>query len=301
MLEYNSIVLAVMNQKGGPGKTTVTNMLAEYFAIKAKLNVLVVDLDLQCNASEYWYGMDISPESLGGQLPPIHPDYDDDPELEERSTIADIFYGKAVLPFDTYICKNNGFKKTVQIMMGHPAKLEKINNEFDNQSGQIESRVINRLHEFLHMPEMREYYDIILLDTSPSRTPIFRSALRAATHTIIPFECEEKSLQGINAMLQIIESENFTRSDENKVNLVGLLPNKVRIQTNLHRSNLDLLYGELGSVMFPQGVYLPHSTAFPERDLKGIKPRTIFSISKNHTAYKHSVAVGNYVKRNIFG
>lgn len=301
MLKYNSVVLAILNQKGGCGKSTVCNILAEYMAIMANKNVLVVDLDMQCNSSDYWVGMESSPRSVGGQLPPLHPDYDGDPDLEERSTIADIYFGKAVLPFETYVCEANGFKKRVDIMVGHPALLERINSEFDNESGQIEHKVINRLHEFLHMEEMKELYDIIILDTGPSRNPIFRSALRAATHTIFPFECEEKNLQGINSMLQIIESENFTRNDESQVNLIGFLPNKVRINTNLHKGNLDKLYSKLSAQMFPENIYLPQSTAFPERDLKGISPRTVFDIQKNHAAYTHSKTLGDYVHKKIFG
>lgn len=300
MLEYKSIVLAILNQKGGCGKSTVCNILAEYMAIIGKLNVLVIDLDMQCNTSDYWVGMESSPHSVGGQLPPPHPDYDGDPELEERSTIADIYFGKAVLPFETYISKKNSFSNNVDIMVGHPALLERINSEFDNDSGKIEHKVINRLHEFLHMPEMRELYDIIILDTGPSRNPIFRSALRAATHTIFPFECEEKNLQGINSMLQIIESENFTRNDESQVKLLGFLPNKVRINTNLHKGNLDMLYSRLGKEMFPQEIFLPQSTAFPERDLKGISPRTVFDIQKSHPAYIHSKSLGDYVYAEIF-
>ncbi|MDU0352633.1 hypothetical protein RS130_00715 [Paraglaciecola aquimarina] len=102
-------------------------------------------------------------------------------------------------------------------------------------------------------------------------------------------------------MLQIIESENFTRSDESQVNLIGFLPNKVRINTNLHKGNLDKLYSRLRAQMFPETIYLPQSTAFPERDLKGISPRTVFDIQKNHAAYIHSKTLGDYVHKQIFG
>jgi chromosome partitioning protein len=52
--------------------------------------------------------------------------------------------------------------------------------------------------------------------------------------------------------------------------------------------------------MFPEDVYLPQSTAFPERDLKGISPRSIFQISAQHAAHKQSSAVGAYVTKHIF-
>jgi chromosome partitioning protein len=300
MFSYKSNVLAVLNQKGGVGKTTVASVIAEYAAIVAKKNVLVVDLDMQCNSSDYWVGMESAPQATGGQLPPLHPDYDGDPDLDSRSSIADIFFGKAVLPHATYIREENGFENTVEVMVGHPSLLERINSEFDNASGKISSMIIDRLGEFLHMDDVASTYDLIILDTGPSRNPIFRSAVRAATHAIIPFEPEEKSLQGINAMLQVIQSENFSRSDADQLKLIGLCPNKVRANTNIHRSTLEMLHQELGKVMFPEDVYLPQSTAFPERDLKGISPRSIFQISAQHAAHKQSSAVGAYVTKHIF-
>ncbi len=300
MFAYKSNVLAVLNQKGGVGKTTVASVIAEYAAIVAKKNVLVVDLDMQCNSSDYWVGMESAPQATGGQLPPLHPDYDGDPDLDSRSSIADIFFGKAVLPHATYIREENGFANTVEVMVGHPSLLERINSEFDNASGKISSMIIDRLGEFLHMDDVANTYDLIILDTGPSRNPIFRSAVRAATHAIIPFEPEEKSLQGINAMLQVIQSENFSRSDADQLQLIGLCPNKVRANTNIHRSTLEMLHQELGKVVFPEDVYLPQSTAFPERDLKGISPRSIFQISAQHTAHKQSSAVGAYVIKHIF-
>lgn len=300
MVHYRSKVLAVLNQKGGVGKTTVASVIAEYAAIVAHKNVLVVDLDMQCNSSDYWVGMETAPQATGGQLPPLHPDYDGDPDLDSRSNIADIFFGKAVLPHTTYIRQENGFDHAVEIMVGHPALLERINSEYDNASGKIASLIIDRLGDFLHMEDVANTYDLIILDTGPSRNPIFRSAVRAATHAIIPFEPEEKSLQGINAMLQVIQSENFSRDEQQQLNLIGLCPNKVRANTNIHRSTLEMLHKELGNIMFPPEVYLPQSTAFPERDLKGISPRSIFQISAQHVAHKQSSSVGAFTLSQIF-
>jgi chromosome partitioning protein len=300
MFDYRSTVLAVLNQKGGVGKTTIAAVIAEYAAIHGSRNVLVVDLDMQCNSSDYWIGMESDPTATGGQLPPRHPDFDGDPELSERSSIADIFYGKAVLPHKTYISEDRGFRYTVDVMVGHPALLEAINTEYDNASGKIASQIINRLGEFLHMPDVAATYDLIVLDTGPSRNPIFRAAVRAATHAIIPFEPEEKSLQGINAMLQAIQSENFSRPSGHELQLVGLCANKVRTNTNLHRGTLAMLQEQLGEIMLPEDTYLPQSTAFPERDLKGITPRSIFSIPSGHNARIAAEKVGRFVLSRLF-
>jgi len=300
-IEYKIPVLAVLNQKGGVGKTTVSSILAEYAAIQMGLKVLIVDLDMQCNSSDYWIGMEPAPSATGGQLPPPHPDYDGDPDIEERSSIADTFFGKGMLPYTTYINPSNGFEGLVEILLGHPERLERINSEYDNASGRIDTEVVHRIGQVLHQEEMVGVYDVIILDTGPSRNPVFRSALRAATHTIIPFEPEEKSLQGINAMLQAITSENFARNQEDDVKLIGLLPNKVRANTNIHAGTLDMLREELSSILCPDDVYLPQSTAYPERDIKGVKPKSIFQIAPSHRARKQAERVGQYVMHKVMG
>lgn len=305
MVSKYPYICGIFQQKGGVGKSLLSSILAEYASIKAHMNVLVVDLDMQCNSSDYWVGMESSLQSTGGQLPPIHPDWvANDPDyegIEQRSTIADTFYGKEILAYETFINPNNGFKGKVDCLLGHPALLEKINTEFSNKSGQIEAKVINRLKEVLFNEFVGSEYDLVVLDTGPSRNPVFRSAIRCATHALIPFEPEEKSMQGINAMIQVIQSDNFSRDDEDQLNLIGLVPNKVKKNTKLHKSTLDMLHKQLSSIMLPRDLYLPNSTAFPERDLKGINPKSIFQISKHHTALQHSESLCKYILSEIFG
>jgi chromosome partitioning protein len=301
VFQYLIPILAVLNQKGGVGKTTVSSVIAEYAAISCGLRVLVVDLDMQCNSSDYWVGMEPAPNATGGQLPPRHPDYDGDPDTEERSSIADTFYGKAALPYPTYIDPANGFTGKVEVLLGHPERLERINTEFDNASGRIDTEVIQRIGNVLHQDAIAEDYDLIILDTGPSRNPVFRAALRAATHTIIPFEPEEKSLQGINAMLQAITSENFARDPEDQVKLIGLLPNKVRAGTRIHANTLEMLREELPEILCPEEVFLPQSTAYPERDIKGISPKSIFQIANSHKARQQAEIVGDYILKQLFG
>ena len=43
--------MAVANRKGGVGKSTISVMLAQAFAIWGRKRVLMIDLDSQCNAS----------------------------------------------------------------------------------------------------------------------------------------------------------------------------------------------------------------------------------------------------------
>lgn len=300
-MEYRSQVLGIFNQKGGVGKTTVAAVIAEYAAVVKGLAVLIVDLDMQCNSSDYWVGMESAPNEPGGQLPPRHPEHDEtDNTTNERSTIADIFFGMGVMPYETFINKEQGFTGYVDIMLGHPRLLEEVCTAYDNASGKITTEIIDRVGNFLHLPEVAESYDLIILDTGPTRNPIFRAALRAATHALIPFELEEKSKQGINAMVQVINNEAYLRDSNGRgLELLGFLPNKVRGNTKLHASSLIELHAGLAQLMCPQAIYLPLSTAYPERDIKGVSPKSIFSIGKNHKARIHAEQVGKYVLSRI--
>lgn len=295
MINYRLPCLAVLNQKGGVGKTTVSSVLAEYAAIRLGQRVLVVDLDMQCNTSDYWVGMEPAPNAPGGQLPPPHPDWQDDEDTEQRSSVADTFFGKGALPYPTFVNGDAGFAGSVEVLLGHPERLERINSEYDNASGRIDTEVVHRIAAVVHQEGVQESYDLVILDTGPSRNPVFRAALRAATHAVVPCELEEKSLQGINAMLQALSSENFARPTDADVRLVGLLPNKVRRHTNIHAGTMAMLREELPNVLCPENVWLPHSAAYPERDVKGVRPRSIFQIAAKHQARLQAEEVGKHV------
>ena len=296
-------IVACMNQKGGVGKTLVTGLLAEWFALIRNQRVLIVDLDMQCNTTDHWVGMDLAPNAIGGQLPPIHPDYNPEWEVNERSSVADIFYGTPILPYTTWLKNADTSEPTgfVDVLCGHPQKLEAINVTFGRADGHLDQRVQNRLKTFFVDPEIQESYDLILLDTGPSRSPIFRAAVRAASHVLIPFRPEEKDIQGITAMLQVIRQENYARPNANeKLKLIGLLPNMVR-PTKLHEDNLFLLRKEHDAIMFPTGSWLSHLTAYPERDAKGSRPKSVFELPVNSLPYQQSSAMANYVERIILG
>ncbi|MBV1870895.1 MAG: ParA family protein [Gammaproteobacteria bacterium] len=310
MFTYRAKVLAIVNQKGGVGKSTITAVLAEYGAIvfpfvqknerPRNARILVVDLDMQCNTSDYFVGMEPAKDARGGQLPPKHPGYDGSEMLSERSTIADIFYGRMVLPH-TVTLKGKTGDVEIDVILAHPAQLEDINEQFDQASGEIDQRVVNRLGELLHHPEVADNYDLIILDTGPSRNPIFRAALRAATHVLIPYEPEEKSLQGVNSMVQAITNENFNRKKPApSCKIVGLMPNKVRSTVSLHKNNIAKIKSALPSLAMPDGVYLPLSTEYPKRDVKGARPKSIFHLPPSKPPRQKAEQVGAFVFSCVF-
>lgn len=294
-------IVAVINQKGGVGKTLTVSLLAQYFALIRGLRVGVADLDMQCNISDELVGMELSPNAIGGQLPPQHPDYTPDSQVCERSSIADCFYGQAFLPYSSWINKAITKSGCVDVFLGHPQKLEQINTTFAREDDYIDPRAHRRLRELFHGEDFTSEYDIIILDLGPSRNPIFRAALRAATHVIVPFTPESKSIQGINAMLQAIRQENYARTnDMEELKLIGLLPNKVRYNTKLHEKILAHFLKEHPDLTFPQDAWLSLLTAFPERDTKDSRPRSVFELPESDLARKQALKMCEYVSKSIF-
>lgn len=292
-------IVAAMNHKGGVGKTLTTTLLAEWFSIIKNKKVLLIDLDMQCNTTDQWVGMVKDDSVTGGQTPPVHPDYTEDLEANPCSTIADIFYGKYVLPYPTWVNDIPGNTGLVEVICGHPKLLEDINNEFSRSDDRIDKQVHNRIKEFLHDETVQSGYDLILLDTGPSRNPIFRAAMRAASHIIIPFKPESKDIQGIASMLQIFRQEVYSRpSNAHKIELIGMLPNMVR-RTKLHEQNLTLLENVHGNILFPPEAWLFNLTAFPERDMKNNRPRSIFEMSEDSQARQQATSMASFVENKI--
>ena len=142
-------IISATNQKGGVGKTLSVGLLAEWFALIKHKRVLLCDLDMQCNSTDQWVGMELAPNVIGGQLPPRHPDYNPEWGVNERSTIADIFYGTPILPYTSWLNPDNLATScgSVDVMCGHPQKIEDVNLAFNRTDGQLDQKVHNRLFE----------------------------------------------------------------------------------------------------------------------------------------------------------
>lgn len=295
-------IVATMNQKGGVGKSTITGTEAEWFSIVRKKRVCLVDLDEQCNSTKQFIGVEyINDDTEAGFQIKKHPDYAPDLGANERSSIADIFYGEAVLPYQSWITDQTAKGGAVDVLCGHPVRIEEINNALvSKEDGKINPNARERLKEFFEMEEVQGAYDIFLLDTGPSKNVMFRSALHAASHIVIPFEPEDKAIQGITQMLNAIKRENFSRQREQQLQLAGLLPNKVR-NLKLHKQYLTELTDKYDEYLFPWPSWLSLLTDFPARDRVGAKPKSIFQLPKNNPARAQATAMCLYLEKKIFG
>ncbi len=205
-------ILVTVQNKGGVGKTTVCRLISEYLARQGK-RVLGIDLDSQCNFSRRFLTMDIDSTDPDGIMPPIHPEFeDDDVEWDGRSSSADIYFSGQVLPYPTNI---NG----MQILPGNGSQLRSVELV---RAEDVKDKVHDRLQLFLSQKDVQSLYDIVIIDTSPSKGPLTISAIRAATHIIIPTTMEPQTIEGLHGMLQLWRRETKKRKKGDELNIIGI-------------------------------------------------------------------------------
>lgn len=162
-------LMALMNQKGGVGKTTTTVNLAAAFA-KAGRSTLVVDLDPQAHATLH---LGVDPNALTGSV------YDVliDEEADVGSLIHQTRDNLGLLPSQTDLA----------------AVETELANAPDRQ---------RRLERAL--AKLQGRYEFILLDCPPSLGLLTLNGLAAAREVLIPMQAHFLALQGVGKLLETV-------------------------------------------------------------------------------------------------
>lgn len=284
-------IIVNATHKGGEGKTTNSIILAEYLATLAKYRVLGIDLDPQANFSGRYLKMIYDPAYKGGKIPPLHPDYEPekDSDWDGRSSIADIFYGEMVVPYPTCIAN-------LEVL---PAFSSKLQDAETITKQEVVEKVHLQLKKFLDLAELRENYDVIIIDTPPSKGPLTISAIKAATHIIIPSQMEQFSIEGIYGMLQLWKQEAYIRNADHPIELVGILPNQVR-DIKLHKHFLNSLKKMKGVSDYVLPYSIKKRAAYTEILVEGADPKMLFELPADHVARKEYEIVCQYIKERVF-
>lgn len=284
-------VIANATNKGGEGKTTMSIMLAEYAAIILDKKVLAIDLDPQANFSKYFLNLEYDHVYKGGKVPPLHPDYNYEKDIhwDGRSSIANIFYGEEVVPYPTD-CKN------IEILPAHSNKLQEAEAVTKNE---VLEKVHLQLKRFVQLADVQNEYDIIVIDTPPSKGPLTIAGIKACTDMVIPSQMEEDSIDGIYGMLQLWKQETYARSAENPINLAGILANRVR-EVSLHKNFFDQLKLLESTRDFVVDEKIKERVIYGELRVKEDRPKSVFELPKDHIARKECELVCETIMKRIY-
>ena len=163
-------IIALANQKGGVGKTTTTIKLGASLATLEK-TVLVVDADPQANASS---GLGVNLQEVETSLYEC---------IINKTDVRDAIYTTDIDGLDII-----------------PSHIDLVGAEIEMLNLPNREKIIQQLLE-----PVRNDYDYILIDCSPSLGLITVNSLTAADSVIIPVQCEYFALEGISKLLNTIK------------------------------------------------------------------------------------------------
>jgi chromosome partitioning protein len=292
-------IIAVAQRKGGSGKTTCARTICELAAIPEAYGIptLGIDFDSQCSLSKLYLHMEASDTEDAFTRPPLHPDFDpseENGEWDGRSSSADLFYGDgAVVPYAVTRVQGVG---SLDLLPGNVAKLIEVE---EHDRTYLAERVQNRLKDWANQPDVVAAYPLIVIDTAPSDHPLTRAALRAATHLLIPVTMEQQGIDGLHEMLSLWRNENSRRTEEDMLQIIAIQPNLVS-SGSLHTGFYDSLRKNPAFAPYLSPFVIRRRQAIAERDVRGLRPNSIFHMAPSDETRQMMVKFANFVLGKAF-
>jgi chromosome partitioning protein len=195
-------VIAVANQKGGVGKTTTTINLAASLAA-LEYSVLLIDADPQANSTS-GLGFDVKNIQTG-------------------------LYEMLIKQEDSENIILNSNLEHLDIL---PSHIDLVGAEIEMLDLPNREKVLQ-----LMLDKIKDNYDFVLIDCSPSLGLITVNALTAADSVIIPVQCEYFALEGLGKLLNTIRIVQSNLNE--RLDIEGFLLTMFDSRNNLSHQIVD--------------------------------------------------------------
>ena len=236
-MQKKATVIAVVNQKGGTGKTTTCENLGVGLALEGK-RVLLVDTDPQASLTV----------SLGNPYP-------DNLSPTLSDMMGKIIMEKSIAPGEGILHHAEG----VDLM---PANIELSGLEVSLVNAISRETVLRQ-----YLDTVKQNYDFILLDCMPSLGMLTVNALAAADNVLIPVQAAYLPAKGLE---QLLETINKVRRQINpKLKIEGILLTMVDGRTNYSKEISNLIRESYGGKLKVYKTDIPRSVRAEEISAEG--------------------------------
>lgn len=183
-------VIAIANQKGGVGKTTLNVNLAGIMS-EFGFSTLIIDADPQCNSTAYFI----------------------DPNLPENETLAEIY--------------NKSITQSMAAKIERPTRLARLNIVPGGFS--LSARVWEigqdpscgqKIKQFLDALQAYKKYDFVFIDCPPDIGIYTMGAFFASDYVIIPIQPEKLAVDGVGQLMEKIH-QFWSMRKEQKPQILG--------------------------------------------------------------------------------
>lgn len=243
-----ALVLAIVNQKGGVGKTTTSINLSAYLALKGK-KTLLIDADPQGNATS---GIGLEKKELNKTIYDVLINGDEIKEVIQQT-------GRKNL----WIC---------------PANINLVGAEIELVSLLSRETILKRA-----IQPVKSQYDFIIMDCPPSLGLITLNALTAADGVIVPIQSEYYALEGLT---QLMDTIKIVKKHLNPaLDIFGVVVTMFDVRTQLSHQVTSEIKQYFGEKLFK--AIIPRNVRLSEAPSYGLTINEYDSKSKGADSYEY--------------